>query len=140
MPNAQKAPKAQASLDYLIVLMAGFSCLALLFPLFSSTFDSMISGIDVLQAKNLLSLMDSTASELGVFGSGSSKIVSIKPLNKWKLTTDCNYVEVQLGSDEIVSGNFDFCFEKKEFLLEDETVFVFSKSAGKILVNKKPLK
>lgn len=93
--------KGQLSLEYIIILAAFFSFLALLFPQLERVFYAGIFSTDVKNAENFLHSFENSARLLSVLGEGSEQRISARIFTSWEIYLEGNKLIVLVKSKEL---------------------------------------
>lgn len=92
--------KAQASLEFLIVLTAFFSLLLIFTPMIAKIHHTGILALEKKRAQNFAEEFSQTLEEFSLLANGSKKQLKIKPLLEWKITAS-NSLHIELHSEEL---------------------------------------
>ncbi len=131
--------RAQISLEYLLITAAFFSFLLLFAPIALKTYSIALFGFDVLNAQNFANSFEEEVRELKALENGSEKIIEVKTLNEWIISSEKTLL-IELKSAELkkskqIKRSLSIkAFLPKTFLSKGKNVFVLKKVEGKILV------
>ncbi len=90
--------RAQASIEYLLLLAILLSFFAALAPLMYRTYSLAFYASDVLAAKNFASSLELRAGELSFLGNGSSFQLEARPVNEWLIESDGHELVLRVES------------------------------------------
>ncbi|MBU2100347.1 hypothetical protein KKG83_01810 [Candidatus Micrarchaeota archaeon] len=124
--------KAQISLELLLLMSVFFSVLLLFSPLISKTFYSGIYSLDVIKAKSFSDSFSVAVKELNSMSNDSKITVTAKPLTKWKVSSEENFLKITVFLEKYEKEK---TFSEKQLNLlsfeaffSEETVFILTKT------------
>ncbi len=131
--------KAQASLEYLLTLLAFFAFMLLIFPAIIAFYHTSVFALDVLNAKNFLNDFSQKISQAELLGNGTTLEIKTHALTKWKLSSSQESVDLKVFSKEL--GSERTLSEKifSEISLNEQITgfksFIITKQDNKIFIN-----
>ncbi len=128
-------PKAQVSIEFILLLAASLAFISGIAAALSSLNDSALLAIDAQGAKSLSSEISSSARTLSLLGNGSEKKLPYSALGNWRISQNAGKAYVLVGNGAgnveielhgiVVAGGMEL--KRKGFL-------VLRKEGGKILL------
>jgi len=127
--------RAQASIEYLIVLSAFLALLALFTPIAAKIYYSSLFFLDARNAQSFSHEIKSALKQMELLEDGSSKNLSASPLNEWMLSVNGEGIQIkiesaELGKTKILEQKFESQqkIEESEFTLKKNSLITVSKS------------
>ena len=138
-PRAGGFPRAQLSLEYLLLLAACFAAFALLLPAAHNVYSSALFALDSKAAGLFAQQMQACVSEMRFLGDGSTMAVSARPLTAWLIQGDNDSLLVSVEAQGGSGRNFRVVFPNKISFnperLGREKSFILEKRNGLIYLN-----
>lgn len=131
--------KGQLSLEYLLLVSALLSTLALMVPYAFSLYQQALFATDVRNAKAFLLELSFSLSDLQVFENNSKTVVHASPLNFWSLSISQGKAVLSVESKEVGKTKTlesEIPFQNLEFQASFSTGFslMLEKNQGSILI------
>ncbi len=111
-----KSKKAQASIDYLLVMLGFFAALAIILPSITQASQSFLSASDSITAKQIADDIQAQSTMLSFLGNGSKKTLEYNSIKEININASGNKIIISTESKifEAILPN-DFVFKDKNF-------------------------
>lgn len=96
-----KSKKAQASLEFLIVLVAFFSLLLLFTPTITKLHYTGLLALEKKKAETFAVSLQQTLKEFSLLANGSKKSLAVKASIPWEISLTGNHLQLELHSREL---------------------------------------
>ncbi len=119
----KKSRKAQVSLEYLILITAFFSSLAILIPSINFVATNFFSANDFMMLKQISETLNEQEQLFEFLADGSRKKFEFAPAREITINLNKNQLELSTGSKKITNNlsysqeNFEKTFETKFFMI-----------------------
>ena len=139
MRSKALALKGQASLEYLLVMAAFLSALALVFPPIVFFYHSALFGLDAASAESFLNSLENNVKELSLLGDNSCLELKASPLNKWTMVSNGMEVRLKVYSpflkkEKIFSKELPSEIIFDPVTINESRIFMVSKESGGIFL------
>ncbi len=131
--------KAQASMEYLLLLAAMLFFFSLLLPLLQKSYALTFFAVDVGNAKNFARELQTKANELSFLSDGSAIALKAKPIESWLIKAEGSELLITVKSsslqrEKVFTAELPNAVFFPETAIEGETVFFLKKEGNTVLL------
>lgn len=137
--NISKDSSGQISLEFLILLAAFLSMLALFVPILNNAYELGKFGLESINAKNFSQNFRQKIEQLSILGNNSKFEIEANPSTEWKINSSGKKFFIKLGNnflneEKVFSEELPIEIDFPSESIFEKTVFVLKKIDGNISI------